>query len=174
MPGVNPLRRHFVEELRQQLSQLAASARRAEEDARESARSMATESEKKENARVMLEYGSLATAHGKRLRKTQAELQTLDDFIKAGVPDYNARSPANVGAIIDVATEDKQGSRERTFILLPVGGATELPGPGGDGFISVITPASPVGKALMGKRAGDIIDLEVNGQDCVWEVIEVG
>jgi transcription elongation GreA/GreB family factor len=171
---VTSLSRHFIEQLRQRLSQLAVSAQRVEADARESARTLATESEKKENARVMLEYGSLATAHAARSRKALAQLQTLDALIESGIPDYSTRTPANVGAIVDVATQDAQGTLERTFILLPVGGATELEGPGGDGFITVITPASPVGKALMGRRAGDIVDVEVKGEAYEWKIIEVG
>jgi transcription elongation GreA/GreB family factor len=171
---VTTLRNYFIEQLRKRLSQGAISAQRLEADASESARSLATESEKKEDARVMLEYGSLAKAHAARSRKALAQLRTLDALIKNGVPEYSKRSPANVGAIVDVAGQDAQGPLERTFILLPVGGATELEGPGGDGFITVITPVSPVGKALMGKRVGDIVDVEVKGEVYEWEIIEVG
>ena len=56
------------------------------------------------------------------------------------------------------------GYDERTFFLLPVGAGTELTGPGGDGFLSVITPASPVGRALMGRRAGDCIEVTLAGE----------
>jgi transcription elongation GreA/GreB family factor len=57
--------------------------------------------------------------------------------------------------------------------MLPVGAGTELEGPGGDGFISVITPASPVGKAIEGARAGDIAEVVVAGSDREWTVVDV-
>ena len=63
---------------------------------------------------------------------------------------------------------------ERTFIVLPVGAGSELKGPGGDGFVAVVTPASPVGKALMGKRAGDVTDVTIKGEVFEWEVLAVG
>jgi transcription elongation GreA/GreB family factor len=170
---VTSLTRHFVEQLRQRLTEFAVSAQRAEADARESARTLATESEKKENARVMLEYGSLATGHAARSRKALSQLQTLNNLIKRGIPAFSNRTPINIGAIVDVATRDAQGTLERTFILLPVGASTELEGPGGDGFITVITPGSPVGKALMGRRAGDIVDVEVKSEVYSWEIMEV-
>ena len=46
--------------------------------------------------------------------------------------------------------EDDEGQEERTLFMLPVGAGVELSGPGGDGFVVVVTPRSPVGKALMG------------------------
>ena len=75
--------------------------------------------------------------------------------------------------VVDVATEDDEGSWERTFIVLPVGAATELEGPGGDGFITVITPASPVSKALMGRRVGDLVDVTIRREPFEWEILAV-
>ena len=34
----------------------------------------------------------------------------------------------------------------------------------GDGFLSVVTPVSPVGKAVLGKRAGDTVEETVKGE----------
>jgi transcription elongation GreA/GreB family factor len=78
-----------------------------------------------------------------------------------------------LGAIVDVSVEGARGEEERTFIVLPVGAGTELTGPGGDGFLSVITPASPVGRALMGKRAGDYVDVTINRETREWKLVEV-
>ena len=60
--------------------------------------------------------------------------------------------------------EVEDGSQGRTFFLAPVGAGVELSGPGGDGFLSVVTPASPVGKAVLGRRVGDTIEVVVQGE----------
>ena len=99
----------FVEQLREQLVQAAAVARRAEIDAREAARSVATESEKKEDGRVALEFGSLATGQQQRARDTQQAVQSLDAMLARGLPEFTATSAIALGAIVDVATEDASG-----------------------------------------------------------------
>jgi transcription elongation GreA/GreB family factor len=166
--------RFFVEQLRERLVQAAAVAKRAEVDAREAAKSVATESEKKEDGRAALEFGSLATGHQNRARDVTAQVQILDALLTRGLPSYNDKSAVGLGAVIDVATEDKNGAIERTFIMLPVGAGTELEGPGGDGFLTVVTAASPVGKALMGKHAGDVTDVTIRNEIYEWKVLSVG
>ena len=134
---------------------------------------MATESEKKEDGRVAIEFGNLAKGHAARSREAQKELQLLDTFVQRGLPELSPESAVCLGAIVDVATEDERGTWERTFIILPVGAATELEGPGGDGFVTVVTPASPVGKALLGRRSGDVVDVTINREPFEWEVLSV-
>lgn len=166
--------RFFVEELRERLVQAAAVAKRAEADARDAAKNVATESEKKEDGRAALEFGSLATGHQHRAREVSEQVQTLDGMLARGLATYDATSAVGLAAIVDVATEDKHGAIERTFLMLPVGAGTELEGPGGDGFLTVVTPASPVGKALMGKRRGDVTDVTIKGEIYEWTVLSVG
>jgi transcription elongation GreA/GreB family factor len=167
-------KQHFIEQLAGRLKQSDEVARRAGDEAREAARTLQTESEKKEDGRAAIEFGSLATGQSARARKVQEELQQLAAFVRGGVPSFQAKSPIGLGAVIDVAVDGDDGSQERTFILLPVGAGTELTGPGGDGFLSVITPASPVGRALIGRRAGDQIDVTIGSETREWTVVEVG
>jgi transcription elongation GreA/GreB family factor len=54
-----------------------------------------------------------------------------------------------------------------------VGAGTELTGPHGDGFVSVITPTSPVGKALMGLRVGETFDVTIKGDTYEWRVVDL-
>ena len=66
-------------------------------------------------------------------------------------------------------------SREgRTFFLAPVGAGITLTGPDGDGILSVVTPASPVGRAVMGHRTGDVVDVMVGGEVREWAITWVG
>ena len=164
---------HFVEQLARVLKESEAVAERAEQEAREAARCVATESEKKEDGRAAIEFGSLATAQAARTRKAQQELKQLAAFSQRALPRFDRKSPVGLGAIVDIAIENERGKQERTFILLPVGAGAELPGPGGDGYISVITPASPVGKALLGRQAGDTFEVIIKNEAHEWTVVEV-
>jgi transcription elongation GreA/GreB family factor len=163
----------LIEQLAAQLRRSDEVARRAGEVAREAARSLQTESEKKEDGRAAIEFGSLATGQSARSRKVQEELQQLAAFWNRGLPRFSPSSAVALGAIVDVAVESERGEEERTFIVLPVGAGTELTGPGGDGFLSVITPASPVGRALVGRRAGDYVEVTINRETREWKLVEV-
>lgn len=58
----------------------------------------------------------------------------------------------------------------RTFFLAPVGAGLELSGPGGDGFLSVVTPLSPIGRAVMGRRVGETVEVLVQGEPKEWTI----
>lgn len=76
------------------------------------------------------------------------------------------RSPIVLGAVVEVE-DDATG---RTFFLAPAGGGLELSGPSGDGFLSVVTPASPVGRAGLGRRLGDTVEITVQGEPREWSI----
>jgi transcription elongation GreA/GreB family factor len=61
--------------------------------------------------------------------------------------------PAALGAVV-IAEED---DREQCFYLAPGRGGATLQG----GAIQVVTPGSPLGRALIGKRAGDECEVRV-------------
>jgi transcription elongation GreA/GreB family factor len=166
-------KKFLLDQLAERLRESIAAAQRGSEDAREAARSMQTESEKKEDGRAVIEYGALATAQSARSRKVHEELRTLASFWNGGVPAFGAQSAVGLGAIVDVSVDGERGTEERTYIVLPVGAGTELTGPGGDGFLSVITPASPVGRALYGKRAGESVEVSIAGEIREWTLVEV-
>ncbi|MCY1017946.1 GreA/GreB family elongation factor [Pyxidicoccus sp. MSG2] len=163
----------LLTQLADRLQQSDRLAHRAEAEAREAARSLATESEKKEDGRAAIEFGSLATGQAARARRVQEELKALSTFGQGELPRFPRQGPVALGAIVDMSTEDDDGFAERTFFVLPVGAGTELTGPGGDGFLSVITPASPVGRALMGRKAGDVVEVTLAGEVREWTVLEV-
>lgn len=163
----------LVDQLAARLRESMEDAKRSSADAREAARTLQTESEKKEDGRAAIEYGSMATAQDRRTQKVQEELRALAQFYNRGLPRLTAKSPVELGAIVDVSIDGDDGASERTFILLPAGAGTELTGPGGDGFLSVITPASPVGRALLGRRAGETIDVTIAGETKEWTLVEV-
>lgn len=156
----------LVEQLAARLRESVAVARQAERAAAEEARDGATAAEKRENARVSQEYSSLARGQGQRAGKLQAELDSLASF--RPVP-LSPRSPIELGAIVEVE-DDAVG---RTFFLAPAGAGLELSGPGGDGFLSVVTPVSPVGRAVLGRRVGDTVEVTVQGESREWTITYV-
>ncbi len=167
-------KRELLTQLRDHLAERLSTARRAEADARDAARTLATESEKKEDGRAVIEFGSLATGQGHRSQGAIEELEQLERLLRDEPPRFRKDSKVQLLALVDVLITPEEGEPEgRTLFMLPLGAGTELVGPGGDGFLSVITPASPVGKALMGKRAGEVTDVTIHGALREVEILEV-
>ncbi len=114
---------------------------------------------------MAIEYGGLA--RGQRVRAAQARL------VLAAVESFHPRpiprgGKIDVGAVVEI--EDEDNGQGRTFFLAPAGAGIELTGPGGDGFLSVVTPSSPMGKAALGCEVGDSIDVTVAGETRSWEI----
>lgn len=157
----------LVEQLVGRLRESAQIARKAGEAAAEEASAGATPAEKREDARVAMEYAGLARGQKQRAALTAADVSVLETFRPRPLA---ARAPIALGAIVEV----EDGSQGRTFFLAPVGAGVQLTGPGGDGYLSVVTPASPVGKAVMGRRVGDTIEVTVKGEPIEWAITFVG
>jgi transcription elongation GreA/GreB family factor len=156
----------LIEQLAARIRQAAAVAMRAGEDAATIARDGATAAEKREDARVALEFQSLAKGQTLRADKARAELAALEAFRPPRLAE-NAR--VAVGAVVEV----EDGEEGRTFFLAPVGAGVELTGPGGDGFLSVVTPASPIGRAVLGRRVGETFEVDVRGEPREWRITYV-
>lgn len=164
----------FVEELKRIFSEQIAAAARAEAEAAEEADRGRTEERRREDAKEALLQGRLATGHRKRRLRAVSEMERLIDFAQGGLRRFKSGDRIDVGALVDVRIEDEKGEEERTLFFLPVGAGIELAGPGGDGFVIVVTPASPVGKALMRARVDDAFEIVVDGRDREWSVLDVG
>ncbi|GAB4521139.1 MAG: hypothetical protein Tsb0020_39770 [Haliangiales bacterium] len=154
----------LCKQLRDELSRSVQTARSAAIDAARAAKHGASASEKRESARVNQEYSNLARAQSGRADRTRLALETLDRF---DAPAFRPRQPIGLGALIEVEDEERAG---RTLFLAPVGAGVTLSGPGGDGFLSVVTPTSPIGRAVMGKRLGDVVDVTVRGEPREWTI----
>ena len=150
-------KRALVEQLIQRLRDVVRSAQRASEDAAHEAREGATPAERREDARVALENSGLARGQQQRALQAAADLAVLEKFHPGPFPPNAA---IGLGAIVEV--EDDEGGR--TLFLAPVSAGEELQVPSGDGFLSVITPSSPVGRALLGKHKDDSVEVTVAGE----------
>src|SRR5688572_10867590 len=54
-------------------------------------------------------------------------------------------APIGLGTLVEV----EDGDAGKTLFIAPAGAGEELTGPDGDGFLHVVTPISPIGKALL-------------------------
>jgi transcription elongation GreA/GreB family factor len=159
----------LLEQLVARLRRSATVASEAGAAAAVEARDGATPAERREDARTALEFGALARGQALRAHRTGEEIEALAQFRPAPLPP-GAR--VGLGAVVEIEDESDGGSG-RTFFLAPAGAGVELSGPGGDGVLSVVTPTSPVGRAVMGRRAGDEIEVVVQGRTRAWTITYV-
>jgi len=167
------IKNYFVDELKRIYQEQIASAARAEAEADQAADQVRSEARRREDAKDAVQQGQLAKGHGRRRKRVVAEMEGLLEFVAGGLPHFKQGDRVEMGALVDVRIEDEAGEDERTFFFLPVGAGVELHGPGGDGFIVVITPQSPVGRALMHSRRGDSFEIIVDGRDREWTVVDL-
>ncbi len=107
-----------------------------------------------------LEQSYLARGQAQRIASLKAGLAAL------GTMSLAPADVARVGALLEV--EDDDGATQRYF-LTPEGGGSRL-----KGNVQVVTPASPLGAALLGKQAGDEVELSLGGKRRVLTVVSVG
>ena len=109
-----------------------------------------------------LEASYLARGQAIRLEELRvgfAEVEALR------VRAFDEQSPIALGAL--VTAEEPSG--EASFFLAPHGGGAKLAG----GRVQVVTPKSPLGRALLGKREGDDCDLVVEGKKRELSILRV-
>lgn len=159
----------LVAQLARQLAGSARAALSARDAAAAEARDGATPDEKREDARAAHQLASLGKTQQARAQQALADADKLLQFRPGALPPT---AKISVGAIVEI--EDADTREGRTFFLAPVGAGITLTGPGGDGHLSVVTPMSPIGKAVMGKKTGEIVDVTVEGDLREWEITYVG
>ncbi len=136
----------LVAKLTQELTVLLASQRQSQEAAtHEEAK---PESDKDTRA---TESSYLARGLAARVADLQAELGRLESLRLRTFDD-----DAPIALTAWVTLEDEEGGRTHTFVA-PAGGGTKLTL--GARTIAVVTPGSPLGRALLGKQEGDDVEL---------------
>ncbi len=92
-----------------------------------------------------LEASYLARGHASQFKTLAAEVHNLRGFV---APDYTGRA-IGAGALVEV----KMSGETMLFFLLHCGGGIDLMIEGRE--VTVITPESPVGLALLDKQSGE-------------------
>ena len=156
-------KQYLIDQLAARLRASADTAERSGIFAAAEARDSATLAERKENSQTAIEAAGLARGHLDRMARIRADLATLETL------DPSPMLPGariGLGAVVEV--ENDEGGR--TFFLAPTGAGEELTAPGGDGFFSVVTPHSPLGRAVMNKKLGDDVEVDVGGHTREWTI----
>ncbi len=106
--------------------------------------------------------GYLAAGLNRRLTELVEALDLLDKV------DPGPRERVIGGALVTVADEEGE---ERRYLLLPGGQGDKLQTK--EGVVTVLSPTSPLARALRGRREGDEAGLRLEGRMVELEVLEV-
>jgi hypothetical protein len=151
---VQPPAERYIFDLMNKLMILKALLLELEEELRrlqaanEAASAGATDSEARAETKwdtCGLEASYLARGHAEQFKTLAADVHNLLGFV---APDYTGR-PIGVGALVEV----DMGGDAMLFFILHCGGGIDLMIEGRE--VTVITPESPVGSALLDKKEGD-------------------
>jgi transcription elongation GreA/GreB family factor len=152
------------ERLRDELTRLLATDLAAREQAYRAAREAATHEEAKpENDKDTraLEQSYLARGQAARIEELRAGIASVQALPSRDVEEERVM----LGALVTV----EEDGRESMLLLAPAGGGAHL----ADGTVQVLTPPSPLGRALLGKHAGDELEIVVAGKTRTIQVVRV-
>jgi transcription elongation GreA/GreB family factor len=167
------IKQHFLTELKETYQERIAGAARAESEAVAETDLTEREPRRSEDRKQAALQDRLASGHRRRRKQAVAELERLLEFAERGLRRFRSTDRVDLGALVDVRVEGEEGEDERTLFFLPVGAGTELRGPGGDGYVTVVTPGSPVGKALFRAEIDDGFEIVIDGREREWTVVDL-
>jgi transcription elongation GreA/GreB family factor len=156
-PSKQELLRSVKVELQAELAHL--------EQATKAALSAATDEESRpenEYDTRALEASYLAAAQGKRVLELKRMLGVIEAF-----PVNENNGPAGSGSLVEVESEGKRN----WYFLLPFGAGVSAVS--GGHKVAVVTLDSPLGRALLGKKAGDLAELPRPGGPKEFEILGV-
>ncbi len=131
--------------------------------AREDATDPQSKAENKYDTRG-LEASYLARGQSKQAAETEA---SIEEFQKMPVKDFGPEEPVNIGALVEL---EGKGEKMLYFIASRAGGLEVVHE---KREILVITPQSPLGQELLGKRQGERIKLEIAGTKSDYKLVAV-
>ena len=96
-----------------------------------------------------LEASYLARGQSRQASETA---QAREQLATLAVRDFRPDEPASVGALVEL----ENGGERAWYFLAPVAGGTEILHEGQE--VLVVTPHSPLGRSVLGKRRGEWIE----------------
>jgi hypothetical protein len=110
------------------------------------------------------EASYVARGQAMRVEALDADLARVSAMKLRGFGDDD---PAALSALITLETREGR----RVVFLAPAGGGERLLGGGVE--VHVVTPASPLGRALLGARVGDAVSYQRGGVEDEVELVEM-
>ena len=111
-----------------------------------------------------LEASYLARGQSRQIAELEASVL---EFRKLGARVFTAEDSIDVGALVEL----KQGGKHTFHFIGSRAGGTEVEFDRKE--ILVITPKSPLGAQLMGKRTGDLLKLTLPGSQNSYRVVSI-
>jgi len=142
------IHRCFVEKLAAEVASITAAAKQT----------IATATDKEHQARSKYETFSLESSYLARGQaKRVAELtDALERLQLLPLRQLDSSSPMQLGALLRLSSPDAPG---RALFLVPAAGGEEINVEGEE--IVMMTPSSPLGRAVLGRHVGDSISVSM-------------
>lgn len=111
-----------------------------------------------------LEAAYLARGQSKQMAEVE---QAIEQFQKLVVQEFGAKAPIDLSALVEL-----EGQGERNFYLIgPRAGGTEVTHD--KKTIMVLTPQSPLGEKLVGKKQGDFVEMQFGAGKERYKIVSV-
>jgi transcription elongation GreA/GreB family factor len=107
-----------------------------------------------------LEQSYLARGQAQRVAELEA---AVGDVTALALRTFTATSVVALSALVTIDEDDQQ------FFIAPAGGGCVLAG-----GVQVVTPSSPLGRALLGKRIDDEVELQLPGKLRSFAITSIG
>ena len=157
---MSPRKRALREELIAALHESLAAARAAHAAAVEGATHGEARAENDKDTRG-LEQSYLARGQAQRVEELGVAVAAIETMAWRA---FAADDPIDLGALV---TADEDGNAQ-VFLLAPQGGGLTL-----SGGVQVVTPRSPLGRALLKARAGDDVEVQRPGGNRALAIVAV-
>ena len=144
------VKRALIASLIAKLDAELSNMRRAAKDAREAATHEEAKPENDKDTRA-LEASYLAGAQAARVRELEGSIKLANGMELIA---FDETRPIQASAVVTLEDDDEART---TFFVAPIGGGIQLAQSGVEA--QVVTPTSPLGKALLGKTQGDVIEM---------------
>ncbi|MEW6307218.1 MAG: GreA/GreB family elongation factor [Verrucomicrobiota bacterium] len=135
--------------------------------AADAARAEATDEQSKAESKYDtrgLEASYLARGQSRRITETERAIKEIEAL---PLRQFGPQDPIDLGALVELEARDEQSY----YFLAPCAGGTEVTHDKKE--ILVITPQSPLGEQLMGRKQGDRLKIEIAGTRDEYRVVSV-
>lgn len=157
------LRDAILQQLRQELKRQATAA----ETSRDEAISEESRAENKWDTHSQ-EAAYLAEGQAKLAGEIGMSIELYGTL---PLPEFGAGDPVAIGAVVEVESRTSGKSNRATYFLGPRAGGLEIALAGRD--ILVLTPQSPLGRQLLGRRVGDVVASTGRGAPAAQRIIAI-